>query len=215
MQILSDSTPLDLMLQFVRLMAHNMGNKCEVLVCEVFKKEFLRVAYIENPSEGRAIGSVLEEVQLEDFAKGDLFSTVRSTKGHTARIAGAALKNNDRELVGAIVTILDITEIVYMQNWLQGFSGYVPQKNTVLCEDVGQMMDLIIDQASVAIGKPIAFMNRADKKEFIRHLDERGVFQIKKSSEKVAKYLNISKFTLYACLEEIRAANNGEENTGE
>ena len=78
------------------------------------------------------------------------------------------------------------------------------------CDDVGQMMDMIIEQASAVIGKPTVYMNRADKKNFIKHLDERGVFQIKKSSERVAKFLDISKFTLYACLEEIRAEKSAE-----
>ena len=47
-------------------------------------------------------------------------------------------------------------------------------------------------------------MTREDKIEFIKLLDDKGVFYITKSSEKVCQYLNISKYTFYNYLDTIR-----------
>lgn len=47
-------------------------------------------------------------------------------------------------------------------------------------------------------------MNKEAKIKLLRFLDERGVFLIQKSGQKVCELLGISKFTLYNYLEEAR-----------
>jgi predicted transcriptional regulator YheO len=47
-------------------------------------------------------------------------------------------------------------------------------------------------------------MKKEDFLKIIKFLDEKGVFLIKNSIEWVAKKLNISKFTIYAYLKEVR-----------
>ena len=54
-------------------------------------------------------------------------------------------------------------------------------------------------------------MNRAEKIEMVRYLDQKGVFLITRSSEKVCEVLDISKFTLYNYLEIVRKENNSPE----
>ena len=38
----------------------------------------------------------------------------------------------------------------------------------------------------------------------VRYLDEKGVFLIKKSAERVAEFLDISRFTVYNYLNEVK-----------
>lgn len=47
-------------------------------------------------------------------------------------------------------------------------------------------------------------MQKEDKVEVIRYLQKRGVFLIKGAIEKVAKRLNVSRYTLYNYLSEIK-----------
>ena len=110
-----------------------------------------------------------------------------------------------------MTTNLDVTDIVFVQNQLQDLSGYAAPSGDKECSDVNELMDLIISKASKMIGKPAMYMNKNDKKEFIRYLDERGFFQIKKSTDKVAKFLDISMFTLYSNLEDIRSSQTQED----
>lgn len=190
--------------QAAKLLVHNFGGRSEAIICEVYDRAFFRIVHIENPLSGLAVGDIFPHLTPDDL-RSDAFSEMRSAPdGRITRISAAPLTCAKGEMTGCIVTCLNITELFFAQNLLHGLTGYASQSGASHCDDVGEMMDLIIEQASTAIGKPVSYMNRADKKEFIRHLDERGIFQIKKSSEKVANFLDISKFTLYACLEEIR-----------
>ena len=66
------------------------------------------------------------------------------------------------------------------------------------------MMDNIITEGLSAIGTPPDKMNKEAKIKLLKFLDERGVFLIQKSGQKVCSLLGISKFTLYNYLEEIR-----------
>ena len=47
-------------------------------------------------------------------------------------------------------------------------------------------------------------MNKTERIEFIRFLDEKGAFLITKSSEQICELLGISKFTFYNSLETVR-----------
>ncbi len=47
-------------------------------------------------------------------------------------------------------------------------------------------------------------MNKESKMKLLKFLDEKGVFLIKKSGERLCELLSISKFTLYNYLDEIR-----------
>lgn len=148
---------------------------------------------------------VLEENQ------GYLAANTVSVGGKFIKSTTAAIYEKN-QIIGTITTNLDVTDLVFVQNQLQDLSGYAATPIEKECSDVNQLMDLIISKASVMIGKPAMYMNKNDKKEFIRYLDERGFFQIKKSTDKAAKYLDISMFTLYSNLEEIRAKQTrGEE----
>jgi predicted transcriptional regulator YheO len=48
------------------------------------------------------------------------------------------------------------------------------------------------------------FMKRHEKIELIRFMDEKGIFLMKGSVEKVAEQLGISKVTVYSYLDEVK-----------
>ncbi|MNY69230.1 hypothetical protein D3C86_2071330 [compost metagenome] len=70
-------------------------------------------------------------------------------------------------------------------------------------------------EAQEQVGKPVALMQKEDKKRMIQLLDSKGAFLIKKGGEKICSYLNISKYTLYSYLEEIKSHGDGSEKNNE
>ncbi len=62
------------------------------------------------------------------------------------------------------------------------------------------------------IGVPVTFMTREQKMAGIKFLKERGAFKITKASEIIAKYYDISKYTVYNYLSE---ASEPEEESEE
>ena len=47
-------------------------------------------------------------------------------------------------------------------------------------------------------------MSKNDKFNLIKFLDEKGAFLVRNSSDKVCEFLDISKYTLYAYLKDIK-----------
>ena len=66
-----------------------------------------------------------------------------------------------------------------------------------IINNVQDLLDLLIQQSVDLIGKPVALMNKEDKMEAIRFLNDKGAFLITKSGDKVSRYFGISKYTLY------------------
>ena len=63
------------------------------------------------------------------------------------------------------------------------------------------MLDELIEQSVQQVGKPVALMNKDDKVRAIQFLNGAGAFLVTKSTDKVAKYFGISKYTLYSYID--------------
>lgn len=61
-----------------------------------------------------------------------------------------------------------------------------------------------MEKAVESTGKTIDVLDKEDKVEIVKYLDEKGAFLIKKSAERVAEYLDISRFTVYNYLNETK-----------
>jgi len=66
---------------------------------------------------------------------------------------------------------------------------------------INDLEDQIIRDGLAMIGKPISLMNKEEREEFVFYLEQKGLFLIKGAIQKVAKMMNISKFTLYNYLD--------------
>ena len=64
--------------------------------------------------------------------------------------------------------------------------------------DISSVLDDLIQEALLSIGKPISDMTRDDKIEFIRILHMQGAFLVTKASTRICSLLGISKYTLYS-----------------
>lgn len=196
----------------MQLLDSNLGSRCELIVCEVTAERNLKIIMSRNASVEHEVGFIFNGLDMNLLEENHGFLT-----GGTVSVGGKFIKSTtaaiyeDGQIVGTVTTNLDVTDIVFVQNQLQDLSGYAAPSGDKECSDVNELMDLIISKASKMIGKPTMYMNKNDKKEFIRYLDERGFFQIKKSTDKVAKFLDISMFTLYSNLEDIRSSQTQED----
>ena len=71
--------------------------------------------------------------------------------------------------------------------------------------DMVSVMDQMIAQAIAEIGRPVAQMTRDDRIAVLEKLDQRGVTQMRKSIETIAKRLSISRVTAYSYLDDARS----------
>jgi predicted transcriptional regulator YheO len=63
--------------------------------------------------------------------------------------------------------------------------------------NVNDLLDQLIEDSVRHIGKPVSLMSKEDKVRAMQFLNEHGAFLIKKAGDKVSKYYDISKYTLY------------------
>lgn len=79
----------------------------------------------------------------------------------------------------------------------------------IFANDVSQILDYLIAEADKLIGKPVDKMNRTDKIDFVRYLDQKGAFLITKAAERVYEHLKISRYSLYNYLDLIHKEASG------
>ena len=134
--------------------------------------------------------------------------------GRIIRSSTANFFDEDGTLNSSLCINQDITDLVALENAVKGLSESGQFETSVLSTNGNEfdlqpssihgMMDNIITEALAFIGTPPDKMNKDAKIKLLQFLDERGVFMIQKSGQKVCELLGISKFTLYNYLEEAR-----------
>jgi hypothetical protein len=71
---------------------------------------------------------------------------------------------------------------------------------------VDQALTALIAECESEIGRPLEEMTRAEKRQVVRFLDQRGAFALRKSVETVADALGVSRFTVYNYLDSSRGS---------
>ena len=67
----------------------------------------------------------------------------------------------------------------------------------------------MVTQIVGEMGKTPAAMTREEKMEVVKRLEERGAFLVKRSAEQIAEALDLSRYTIFAYLKEIRHGDDG------
>lgn len=188
------------------MMEKQLGNNSEILLHDYAEEFDHTVIDIRNGHiTGRSIGACSTNLGLEilrgDSVDGDRYNYITHRKdGRILRSSSMYIHNDDGKVIGAICINTDITEMVKFESYLHNINNYelYPEPvNEVFDQDIITVLDELIKQALVHVGKSADEMTRSDKIEFIRFLDKRGVFYVTKSSDKICDLLGISKYTFY------------------
>lgn len=184
-----------------------LGKKIQIFLFQKREEELDKIYSYPQEIDQHTYEDINSRELEKLFSDKDYYEITLQIDGIMIREIGHYLLDDDNNKIGVIILRQDVTGATYVYEWIEDVFGFNNNSKILPIDGVDEMMEYTMNQAIKKIGIPVAYMKKKDKKEFIRYLDERGVFQIKKSSEKVASFLNISKFTLYTCLEEIRNEN--------
>lgn len=163
---------------------------------------------------GRSLGDCANKHGMQavkgELIDGDIYNEIIYTeKGTILRGSSYSVRDDDGNIIGCICINQDITESVKYENYLRQMNGCMTHSTHT--QDVTDVMNEVIQEAFIEVGKHPTAMTKEDKIAFIRYLDDRGTFLISKSGPHVCEILGISKFTLYNYLEIIR--NNSQEQS--
>ena len=201
----------ELFQQILSLISNQFGNKCEVVLHDLTNDYNstiidIRNGHITNRTVGGCGSNLGLEVLRGSVIDGDRYNYVTTTQdGRILRSSSIYIKNDEGKVIGSICINLDITETVQFEGYLRQFNRFeTTQEEEVFASDVSTLLQHLIQQGQELLGKPASEMNKTERIEFIRFLDEKGAFLITKSSEQICELLGNSKFTFYNSLETVR-----------
>ncbi|KNC88509.1 helix-turn-helix transcriptional regulator [Trabulsiella odontotermitis] len=200
--------------------ANQFGENCEVVLHDHSQGlESSIIAIINGHVTGRQVGDPSSNLGLEVLrgtdVNGDRHNYFTQTReGKTLRSTSIYIRNSNEQVIGALCINLDISDILQAEKTLNKMAGrpdttpaHHEAVNEVFVKDVNELLDYLIAECMSLINVAVINMTRQDKLNAIKFFDDKGVFLIKKSGEKICEFLNISKYTLYAYLGEIRGEN--------
>ena len=180
----------------------------------------IRNGHVTNRRVGDCGSNLGLEVLRGTVEHGDRYNYVTHTRdGKILRSSTMFIHGDDGKVIGSICINKDITESIKMEAYFREQNRYFPPQEArdhgskeVFFNNVGELLEYMLESALHYVDKPVAMMDREDKQRFLKYLDEKGIFVISKSGDRVCEYLGISKFTLYNYLDAVRkGADRGVE----
>ena len=182
------------------------GRNCEVAIHE-FKGEDLVITHIENGYvTGRRVGDLSTNEFLDEFFEKDFMRNpvyhMKSKDGRELLSSTTYIQDGDK-ITGFVCINYDISEL---QGLVRSLDWAIEDNSPRDLSDVNEVLEYHLNACEQLIGKSPENMDRADKFKAVEYLESKHVFLITKSSVRVCEFLNITKYSLYTFLDEIRKA---------
>lgn len=182
------------------------GRNCEVAIHE-FKGEDLVITHIENGYvTGRRVGDLSTNEFLDEFFEKDFMRNpvyhMKSKDGRELLSSTTYIQDGDK-ITGFVCINYDISEL---QGLVRSLDWAIEDNSLRDLSDVNEVLEYHLNACEQLIGKSPENMDRADKFKAVEYLEGKHVFLITKSSVRVCEFLNITKYSLYTFLDEIRKA---------
>jgi len=193
--------------------AETFGSRCEVVLhdLEVLDRSIVKIA--NGHVTGRTIGGPITDEGLKFLKSGRqenlLINYSSVTKnGKPLKSSTFIFRNNKGKPTAAICINIDMTDLMNFDKMIKDMFKISEEKKEKSMEtfegDIVSTLNGIADKTINKAGKTILSMDKRDKIEIIRELEDQGFFLIKGAIKLIASKLRVSKFTVYNYLEQIR-----------
>lgn len=205
-------------------MAAAGGPNCEVVLHDLSAPDLdlgHTIVAIENGHvTGRAVGGPSTNLGIgvihDQASDHDAFGYKGLTRdGRELRCSSIYFRNAVGTIIAALCINVDLSQVQQAKSLLESVaptrgaeSGEDPRE--FIDQDLVSVMNAMIAETIRSIGKPVEQMNREDRMAVLTKLDEQGALQMKKSVERIAAQLGISRVTAYSYLDEARGRKKTE-----
>lgn len=210
------------MIPVVDALAATFGRDCEVVLHDVSDLTSSVIAIANGHVTNRGVGapatdllvSIMEHADTThpDDARMNYHS--HTEDGRLLKCTTIPVRDGGGEIIGALCINYDLTRIQVATSVLEDLSHVEATEATGTEEafprDASSFLQVMIDQALSRLSKPVALLTKKDNLEVIRELDENDIFSIKHAVETVARRLNVSRYTIYNYIDEVRSARRVE-----
>lgn len=201
--------------QLLTLIAAQFGNNCEIVLHDL-KRDYnhtivdIRNGHVTNRKIGGCGSNLGLEVLSGNVVEGDRFNYITTTPdGKILRSSSIYIQDDEGQVIASVCINLDITDSIQFEGFLRQYNHFeTPAQNEFFAQDVNNLLDYLLQQAQVLVGKDPKTLTKDERITYLSYLDRKGAFQITKSGIRICEILGISKFTLYNDLEIIRSQDS-------
>ncbi len=190
----------------------HFGENCEIAVHDLKEDEEATIKIIENGYvTNRKVGDSISEIGLKILSEKSTTSDkigylARTKDGRLLKCSSLVIRDQNKDPYALFCINYDITTMSMASSSINEFIKIETNVNTeevdTIVDNVNDLLDLLLEESCKHVGKPVCAMTKEEKVDGIKYLNEKGAFLIKKSSDKVSSYYDISKYTLYNYLGE-------------
>lgn len=197
--------------QLTEELGEMLGSSYEIVLHDFQNPESSIVAITHGDISGRSVGDSTTNLGLPFFRDAYTHDSVfhyrtQTKSGKTLKSSSLFLKDDAGKVFAALCFNWDISQLQVASHILRELIAISDDPvDEVLTSDIGDVLTKVIDDTISACNKPIDALTREDKRHIVDVLDEKGVFSVKRSVDRVASALSISRVTVYGYLSEIRA----------
>jgi predicted transcriptional regulator YheO len=185
-----------------------LGDWCEVVVHDLGDLDH-SIVFISGDVTGRDVGGHMTDLGLAQIRSGQTEPAINYTSytndGKTLKCSSILIHDEEEKPVAAFCLNLNVTPVLLFGRFLRSLptAEDLPEVRETFVEDVAQLVETMVAECAYEVGKPISLMNKHDRLHVVKCLDEKGVFQIRKSVPLVADRLQVSEKTVYSYLAEL------------
>jgi predicted transcriptional regulator YheO len=205
--LLSKKDLIDMLKRIAEGIATLFGNNCEVVIHDLDYPEKSIIAIYNGHVTGRRVGDPLSILGIKNVMRGqtkkDLINySAKTSDGRLIKCATFHIHEKNCRL--ALGINFDCTSLQLAQASIDSIINVTSSNHNDLFSSKEFNLGSMLEEAVMSVGKTPKMMKKKDRIQAARILEEKGAFLIHGSMQVIADYFNISRFTLYNYLKEIR-----------
>lgn len=190
----------------------HFGDKFEFVLHD-YKNGFRSsiISIVNGEITGRKVGDSGTKIGLEltkpkqTTEDGRYHYSSQTKDGKMLTSSTIYLRDDDGVIIGSLCINFDCSEMVLARNFMDSFLCDKPStEDTIVYENVEDLINELLMESVEKIGIPVSQMSRENKIEVIQFLQDRGALGIKGGVNKIAKFLGITRYTVYNYINEIK-----------
>ncbi len=195
--------------QVADVIAESFGPRCEAVVHDLSQPES-SVVYVANGCvTGRTVGQsfdhlIRQVLMNKNFHEDRAINYIFETPDHRKiRSSSLLIRDGTGEVIGMLCINVDISGWLKLQEEIGMLtSPQTVQDREEVTPDVMTIIDELIRK--IVGSQDVKNLTRKKCVELVRFMDEKGVFLVRGTVEKVAEIMDVTKVTVYSYLDEAR-----------
>lgn len=209
---MNDQELVPLIKRIAEGIANTFGNSCEVEICDLDHPDSTVIAIYNGHVSGRKIGDSISKLGIKILKENqphmeDLIGYRSNTPdGKVIKSTSIFIKSGKVNICLGIN--IDCTYLALAHSTLSNLISIDEGVSDELYSlSSNEFLEQAISEAFEQVGKPPSLMNKNDRIKIVEYIDERGALLMQKGVPTIAEKLNVSRYTIYNYLKEIKKTN--------